>query len=181
MKDVLLGVLCSLYGLFVFPPVATAFALVSLMAQSQWYLIGCIPFLLGLLAVLSIDRDKKEMRILSSVYATPDEPPPGDLLEPDIKRLYDTRGYLVASLSWYLHRNRAMGIAAWFKRKLDDGVYLNGDLAGYQKLDNGAWRNVKVLGIFQFGWGNQTTRNKQDGCLYAMPWFTVKFTRKGKL
>lgn len=181
MKDVFLGILCTLYGLFVFPPIAMVFAVASLFTQNQWYLLGCIPFLLGLMSVLTIDWDKKEMRFLSSVYATPDEPPPGDLLEPDIKRLYDTRGKVVAALSWYLHRNRAMGMAAWFKRKLDDGVYLDGDKAGYQKLDNGAWRNVKVLGVLQVGWGNQTTRNKQDGNLYAMPWFTIKFTRKGKL
>lgn len=184
--DVLSGIIVGVFGLVIHP----LFALLSgyyAWTSSMYWLVGCLPFVLGLLAVLSAKWDSSEtdgyirgdLPEWAMIWSTLDERLPGDVRgEPSVKWAYKYLGKTLCSMYWILERNRGMGLSYIFSKVLTDGVYLDGNQWGFQELPNGAWRKVWRLGSFaSFGIGNQTTM--VNGVMWRRPWVSIKRQHNG--
>lgn len=179
--DPILGLIASLFGLVIHPIFAVLFGYLAC-THSVYWVIGVLPFALGVIAVLCAQWDRMEtdgyirgdLPEWANAYATLDERLPGDVRgEPSVKWAYAHLGKTLCAMYWLLERNRGMGLSYLFSSTLPDGVYLDGDKWGWQELPNGAWRMVWRIGSFgSFGFGNQTT--KADGVLWRRPWFAIK-------
>lgn len=179
IPDVLLGVICTAFGLSFHPVVVAAICGAAYYYNMPHLLWALLPVVLGFVAVVFSNRATGRLPSWAAIWETPDEPLPGDKLEPVVARVFNKYGYFICSLYWVLVRNRGFGLAFMLGRYLPDGKYLDGDKWGFQLLDNGAWRLVINLYICQVGIGTQTTIKKGVG-LYAIPWATLKRVKNGK-
>lgn len=185
--DPLAGILVAVFGIVIHPLVAAAFAWAATRYSIYWA-IGCLPFVVGFIAVLCAKWDTEatdgyvrgDLPRWAAVFETPDERLPGDVRgEPSVKWAYAHLGKTVCAMYWLLERNRGMGISFTLGRPLPDGQYLDGSLWGFQELSNGAWRRVWKLGSWgQFCVGNQTT-NYHGKIAYCRPWFSIKSQHNG--
>jgi len=182
--DPLKGLVCTVFGLCIHPAIATAAIAYALYFRDYSALVLVLPCLLGIVAILSARWEEVDglkhgyLPDWAFIWSTPDESLPGDLKEPTLLKIDQKFGVLVASLYWLLERNRGLGLAFKFGKKLEDGVYIDGDKWGYQKLASGAWRMVIPLGFVYLGFGNQTTKDRQ-GNLWALPWCSVRVPHDG--
>lgn len=152
--DPLLGLVASLFGLVIHPAFAVLFGYLAC-TESVYWALGCLPFVMGFIAVLCAQWDRMEtdgyirgdLPDWAAAYATLDERLPGDVRgEPSVKWAYANLGKTVCAMYWLLERNRGMGLSYLFSSTLPDGVYLDGNQWGYQELPNGAWRMVWRIG-----------------------------------
>lgn len=179
IPDVLLGIVCTCFGLLINPIVAVAVCGSAYYWHMPELVFLTAPFVLGFVAIVFANRATGRLPRWAGLWETPDERLPGDRLEPTVDRIYCKYGFFICSLYWLMLRNNGMGLAFMLGRYLPDGKQLDGSKWGYQLLPNGAWRLVLNLYLVQVGIGTQTTLKKGVG-IYAIPWFTVKTIKNGK-
>lgn len=112
-----------------------------------------------------------DLRILGSVFATPDERFPGGLNEPTVVKWLEKYGKTWTSYLWAGTRNRAMGLAMLLGQETTDYIP-EGD--GYWQRGD-IWRFGVTIGFARFVVGWQVYGNVgPDKKYWAVPLFTIK-------
>ena len=160
--DPLKGLLIALFGLFVAP-----IAMLPLCLLIKW---DSEPTTGGDGGEYS-RTIRGDLRILGSIFATPDERFPGGLNEPTVVKWLEKYGKTWCSYLWAGTRNRAMGLAQLMGHETTDYIP-EGD--GYWERGD-IWRYGLTLGPVRIVIGWQVYGNvgplKQ---FWAVPLFTIK-------
>ena len=186
LLDPILGLVASIFGILIHPLFAAVFTILGLCYSSLW-LLGTVPFLIGVLACMCIkwspkdDTEYQRGKLPKWAYAwsTPDEDPPGDIRgEASVKWVYAHLGKTLCTMYWLLERNRGMGFSYLISRSTKDLTFLDGNAWGFIEIPSGAWRYTLKLGqLFTLGVGTQTTL--VGDTMWIRPWVAFKRQHNG--